>query len=73
MGIGGIKQPERDTDKLSEMKLREDIAPHCQMISRYVPQLSLYIHSIYGSFLALKRSEDKNKQKREGTHDGEVR
>jgi len=32
---GGIKQPERDTDKLSEMKMREDTAPHCQMISRY--------------------------------------
>jgi len=32
MGTGGIKQPVRDNDKLSEMKMREDTAPYCQMI-----------------------------------------
>jgi len=31
MGTGSIK-PVRDTDKLSEMKMREDTTPYCQMI-----------------------------------------
>lgn len=36
-GSGGIEQPERDTDMLWEMKIREDIPPYCQTISRYSP------------------------------------
>ena len=37
MGTRGIKQPVRDTDKLPKMKMREDTAPYCRMISRYRP------------------------------------
>jgi hypothetical protein len=74
MGTGGIKQPQRDTDELWEMKMLRytTILPN----DFTVQALTKPLHLLYTWWLSgteEKRREDKNKEEREGTQDGEVR